>query len=398
MASTRAPSYEEFLLQQTRQNVQQLAASGALDSILCRQLEALLGSATIRAPEPPARTERVVAKTEKEKLSGKNKWTREVLAESDLIPNLVDTALSVAAGPLLSSSQRSSIVKIVSLSQERIANAVTDPARQRAAQNFTTTTAKAAGTGIVSGLQNASQNWDKWSKKRDETVEQKRSEKAAQRAMEEELRREREVFARDGNVSGVSRTQSALASMDLEDNGALSLVRDNPAAASVSALPSILSSEETTTEASAQTGAVTTTFTPWPGLVLTSTIVASSGEYDAATIGDTSRTLPPPPPREAPPPPPSGANIPPPPPRNTNLPPTPQSPAPPPTRTATAGAPMGAPPGYSQARIPSTAHQGAPSPQMPRPPAYLQQDYTPTPSSLRPAMHATQTNYLGPPS
>lgn len=363
---TAAPSHAEFLLNQTRQNVAQLSATGALDSMLCRQLESLLSTATIRAPELPARAESaVVPKSEKEKLSAKNKWTREVLANSDLLPNLVDAALSVAAGPLLSSSQRQSIVQVVSISQDRIANAITDPSRQRSAQSFTTSSAKAAHQGIKSGLQKSGESFDRWSKKREMTAEEKRTEKLAQQAFQEELKRERDMFA-DGRKPSVSDSigsaQTSLSSMNLKDaHGAegISLAPDNPASASVVALPSEHVSMDS------QTGAVTTTFTPWPGLVLTSTIVATTGESDEASGGglDTGRALPPPPPTSgsAPPPPmpPSGPNFPPPPPRHAPPPPQ-QSFAPPPVH---GHAPQAAPPmhqGAVQGQVPSMSYMNPP--------------------------------------
>ena len=132
MRAPQPPPYAQFLLDQTRANVRQLADTQALDPLLCRQLETLLADARVRAPpEPPARdveTKSRGAKEEKEeKLGKKNKWTREVIKDTSLLPSLVDAAIQASAGPVVTSSQRKNIVDIVSLSQERIANAVTDP-------------------------------------------------------------------------------------------------------------------------------------------------------------------------------------------------------------------------------------------------------------------------------
>lgn len=391
--TTPAPSYEEFLLRQTRQNVEQLAASGALDSILCRQLESLLSQAVIRAPELPARAERSVVKSEKEKLTAKQKWTREVLADSDIMPTLVDAALQVAAGPLLTSSQRQAVVNIVSISQERIAKAITDPARQRAAQNFTTSTAKAAQTGLVSGLSNAGQNWEKWNKKRDEEFEAKRAAKMEQQSLQDELKREREMFARSGKSPSVSEVEPAMASMSIAGSDAVSLAPNNPASASVVALPSENISEGEVSDSHAHTGAVTTTYTPWPGLVLTSTIVASYGQHDVSLTGDTNRALPPPPPRETAPPPPPGSNLPPPPPRHTAAPAPSAAPMPPPTRTPSLSQTGYVPQGYTQAP-PAQTYQTTSSPQVQSPPMYTQQGYvSQTPASLRPAMQGVPPGY-----
>lgn len=399
MPPNSAPlSHEEFLLRQTRQNVEQLAASGALDSILVRQLESLLSTATIRAPEPPARAERAVATTEKEKLSAKNKWTREVLANSDVLPSLVDAALSVAAGPLLSSSQRASIVQIVSMSQERIAKAITDPARQRAVQNFTTSSAKIASTGLMSGVQNAGQNWDKWNKKRDQEAEVRRTEREEKKALKNELEREREQFARSRTGSVADDTDSAMASMSLSSkpssaklsgNESISLAADNPSAASVVALPSENTTEATTSDALAQTGAVTTTFTPWPGLVLTSTIVASSGQYDVAALMEANRALPPAPPRDGPLPPPPGPNVPPPPPRHTSSTPAPASPVAPPPQRIHSNVPQGGHPAQTMQGVPMQSYSQAPPP-----PPYMQPSMQPqAPPSLRPGTQGTPPGY-----
>ncbi|WFD42981.1 hypothetical protein MPSI1_001632 [Malassezia psittaci] len=352
-ASTGAPpSYEEFLLKQTRQNVEQLGSLGAIDSISYRQLASLLNSVSIRPPDIPARADpnsSLVPKTEKEKLKGRNKWTREVLANSDIIPSLVDAALSVAAGPLLSSGQRQSIVQIVSMSQDRIANAITDPAKQQSVQNFTKASARSAQTGILSGLQNTGQSWEKWNKKRDQEAELQRAQRSEQRSLQEELKRERESFARKSSDSSDSRKiESGMSSMDLSGSSyglgrkqsqAISLPEGNPAAASVVALPTEQTSDMDSAQTESQTGAVTTTFTPWPGLVLTQTLVATYG-ISNAQLSDQLHSVPPSAPDEGGKPlPPPGNSVPPPPPRHTQQAPPASNPLPPPPRSSSGAAP-----------------------------------------------------------
>ncbi|WFC98890.1 hypothetical protein MYAM1_001623 [Malassezia yamatoensis] len=352
-ASTGAPpSYEQYLLNQTRQNVEQLGSLGAIDSISYRQLVSVLSSVSVRPPEIPVRADSnssLVPKTEKEKLKGRNKWTREVLANSDIIPSLVDAALSVAAGPLLSSGQRQSIVQIVSLSQERIANAITDPAKQQSVQNFTKTSAKSAQSGILTGLQNTGQSWEKWNKKRDQEAELQRAQRSEQRSLQAELKRERESFARKSSDSSDNRMiESGMSSMDLSrpsydlgrnSSQGISLPEGNSAAASVVALPTEQTSDMQSAQTESQTGAVTTTFTPWPGLVLTQTLVATSG-ISPVQLSDQMHSVPPPAPDEGEKPlPPPGNSVPPPPPRQTSQAAPASNPLPPPPRSFSGAAP-----------------------------------------------------------
>ena len=120
----------------------------------------------------------------------------------------------------------------------------------------------------------------------------------------------------------------------------VSAFQDNPAIASVACLPSDQMADASLGAVS-QAGAVTTTFSPWPGLVLTMSTVASSVTLDNVpdeTLDDTSARIVPPPPSQAAPPPPSSSSLAPPPPRRIA---TPSSPAttmsiPPPTRSAMA--------------------------------------------------------------
>ena len=111
-----AVSHAEFLLVQARQIVNQLAGTKTLDPLLCRQMQSLLDQAQVRPPPTPKRDiaqGQVVKKDPKKDVKGKNKWAREVMADTPLLPTLVDTALSATAGPFLSSAQREAIVDIV---------------------------------------------------------------------------------------------------------------------------------------------------------------------------------------------------------------------------------------------------------------------------------------------
>ncbi|WFD34995.1 hypothetical protein MCUN1_001841 [Malassezia cuniculi] len=313
-----APSHAEFLLEQTRQNVRQLEATHTIDPLICRQLTALLAQAVVKPPpEVPARAAAApVARDASKELDARNKWAREMMADTSFLPTLVDTALQAAAGPLLTGSQRQAIVEIVSMSQERIANALTNPDYQRNTQRFAVESAKATQSGIAKGWRNVN---DQWAKKREQNAskaDQKRLEKREAKAIQEELRREKEAFAKGEGLPPISSSSSPEPSFSrssvssIPDMSQLVIGDADPGAASVVGLPTqhVLQNSEILS----QGGAVCTTYSPWPGLVLTSTIVASAydqpfeGDVDSITDG---RRLPPRmgsvplPPRPAPPPP-----------------------------------------------------------------------------------------------
>lgn len=364
-----AVSHAEFLLVQARQIVNQLAGTNTLDPLLCRQMQSLLDQAQVKPPPTPKRDVsqgQVMKKDPKKDVKGKNKWAREVMADTPLLPTLVDTALSATAGPFLSSSQREAIVDIVGISQNRIANALTDPERQAAAQRWAQTTAKSAHQGLKGGLAGTGENWDKWYMKQlvdTDTRSQKRKDDVNLR---NELENEREQFK--------SGTDGLRATRITGGSSQVSTFQDNPAVASVACLPSDQMADASLGAVS-QAGAVTTTFSPWPGLVLTMSTVASSVTLDNVldeTLDDTSARVVPPPPSAVPPLPPSSSSVAPPPPRRMAAPsaPTTSMSIPPPTRSAMAPA--------------MAAHASQPLPPVP-PYAPLGQDpRSNVPHSLRP--------------
>lgn len=292
--------HAEFLLNQTRQNVNHLAATNALDPLLCRQLQTLLASAKIRAPPPPSRpsaSEGVVKRGSKQELGAKNRWTREVLGDTSLLPSIVDTALSASLGPMLSSNQRGAIVQIVEHSQNRIAEAVTDPERQAALQNWTASSAKATQAGFKGGLKSAGENFDKWSQQRLENTSSNQAARLAERQLEEELKRERELFRqRDSLPSSSSALPPAPPAKEVDGASNTVLLPNNPAAASVACFPSQHVADANSTGIMTSAGASTTTFSPWPGLILTYTVVATHVDADVPADQELTdgRTLPPP--------------------------------------------------------------------------------------------------------
>ena len=296
-ASRASTAHAEFLLQQVRLNVDHLAATEALDPLLCRQLQALLATAQVRAPPPPPAApapNAVVKKDAAKEVKGKNKWTREVLKDTSVLPTIVETALTAAAGPMLTDQQRSAIVEIVSLSQAKIADAVTDPERQAAAQRWVATSSKSAQQGLRSSFTTAGENWDKWAKRQEQEAAAQRTQRQAQKELEAELRRERQQFSTPGSVSEVPSGSLATATQGLSQ---LSLLSDNPAAASVACMPSQHIQDCAPAGPSTEMGAVTTTFSPWPGLVLTMSTVASNVMLNDAPEdpSEGGRGVPPPP-------------------------------------------------------------------------------------------------------
>jgi len=294
MRAPQPPPYAQFLLDQTRANVRQLADTQALDPLLCRQLETLLADARVRAPpEPPARaveTKSRGAKEEKEeKLGKKNKWTREVIKDTSLLPSLVDAAIQASAGPVVTSSQRKNIVDIVSLSQERIANAVTDPRKQRAAQEWSTSSAKSASANMSKGWNALNDNWAKMLEESQAKEEQRRAVKQEEKDLQRELQREREQAGQRGSGDAPAASSPAL------ENRLAQLSTADEGAASCACIPSkgIATAQDGTT----QVGAVATTYSPWPGLVLTHTLVATTVDPDEtstlAPADSASRRMPP---------------------------------------------------------------------------------------------------------
>ena len=324
-AASLVQSHAEYLLEQTKQNVRQLEGTQMLDPLLCRQLNALLGNATVRPPpdDPPA-TAPAAPRNKGKELDSRNKWAREILSDTSVLPTLVDTALKATAGPFLTDSQRQAIIEIVSMSQERIANALTNPEYQRNTQRFTIDSAKAAQSGVTRGWRNVNEQWARAREQNLLKAEERRMEKLESKAMQDELRRERESFAgtHANAPSGTAAPPSPLSSTSRAPRAVSSAVTDmpqvhqlvigdsDPSTASVVSLPTqhVLD----TADIISQGGAVCTTYSPWPGLVLTCTIVASGydqeyeGDTDALTDG---RRLPPRigtvplPPRPTPPPP-----------------------------------------------------------------------------------------------
>lgn len=108
------PSHAEFLLDQVRASLAQLHQGQALDAVTYRDLESRLSRAVLRQPPLPtdigAGTGSSEADSEEVQLGKRNAWVRKAMTETDVLPNIVETALSTVAGPFLSGTAVSSLL------------------------------------------------------------------------------------------------------------------------------------------------------------------------------------------------------------------------------------------------------------------------------------------------
>ena len=330
------PSHAAFLLTQIRSGLAHLHASQSLDGTVFQQVDSLLTTGDVglqRRADSDGNGE-----GEEDKLGKNNAWLRKAMAETSLLPSIVELAMSIAVPQaLLGDSQREAIVSLVEMSQEKIAKAVTDPENQKRTRSGAWTGAKEAHSGFRRGLNAAGQSM---SAKREEArskAEMKKADKREQREIKEELKREREDIVRKrqaamlgadppGQGSGGQASEGAASGggaatvMAPSSTGLPSPVATTHSNVGTEAPPPSSSDVDgeavvsvTCSHLSAQgSAAATTTFSPWPGLLLTSTIVADNDErpsqagrgkpvsfQNVHAVDD--GYLPPPPPRRAPP-------------------------------------------------------------------------------------------------
>ncbi|PWN88206.1 hypothetical protein FA10DRAFT_261628 [Acaromyces ingoldii] len=317
-----APSHAQFLLSQTRSSLAHLRTCGALDAATFAEVDRLLTGAVLKE-ETPSGAAATRAETEEENLGRRNAWLRDTLRDTSLLPTLVETALNIAIpGPILSDNQKEAIVDLVERSQSSIAEAVTNPKIQRKAQSGAYGTAKSSYIGIRKGLNAAGQSMSEMARRREEArlkAEEKKAEKEGKKSMKEELKREREAIIKqrqqdmlEGSSSSASLgTMATAASTDSSAARRASatsrpdLVTSPTALSSATAssrAPSLIPSQmelgidpdealmdvdgsalATVTcnripSAENNSVAATTQFSPWPGLLLSQTLVAISDE------------------------------------------------------------------------------------------------------------------------
>ncbi|PWN29933.1 hypothetical protein BDZ90DRAFT_1194 [Jaminaea rosea] len=286
------PSHAQFLLEQTRSSLQHLHASGALDVITYRDVELKLSRAVLREPQaasseassdPTGIYGERASDSESVKLGKRNAWMRKAIAETSLLPTLVESALNIVGGPFLGDSQIDAIVELVSMSQNKIGEAITNPRNQKAANKAAFSGLKGAGQGVQRGCATAGQNIERRREESRAKTEEKRKEKAQTKELEEELKREREEMrkrtaARSGAAESSEAGQGASAAAD-EGKAMVSFGVDD---ASLAQSGSATASVAVTTLGSASSAAVTT-FQPFDGFIISSTIVASPQDANAGS-------------------------------------------------------------------------------------------------------------------
>lgn len=363
------PSHAQFLISQTRSSLAHLRTCGALDAITFTEVDRLLTRAVLNeTAEDKGLTRSSAPETESEKLGRRNAWLRETLKDTSLLPTLVETALNIAIpGPILSDTQKDAIVELVERSQSAIAEQITNPRTQRRAQSGAFGTAKTSYAGLKKGLNAAGQSMNEVARKREEArlrAEEKKAEKEGQKSIKEELKREREAIARQRQqelLEGPSSASSSSNTTALSSESSMNAARRasasrgaqdptmvaSPSALSIATTSSLTPSfgrslppqtggqihrDHDSNEASIDSDgssvatvscdripspennsvAATTHFSPWPGLLLSQTLVAISDEpvpsvrfgfgqiaEESSGNNGTGRNLPPPPKRTA---------------------------------------------------------------------------------------------------
>lgn len=339
------PSHAAFILSQVRTGLAHLRATTALDRTTFNQVDDLLTKAVLQNRTQHGDGQLRGAETEEERLGKRNAWLREALSETSLLPTLVETAMSIAVpSPLMSDMQREAVVQLVERSQKSIAEAITNPKMQKRATGGAFSSAKGAHSGIVRGFNVAGQSWQEMSQRRQEAKqrsEQKKAERKEKQALKKELKQERDAITRQrqanmlGNAQASGSAGPAPSAQASEQRGGMDRVTSSAAlvhspstltASTDSSAPSLrhapppafshrhgasqIGSSSGEEEGSddderdafhAEDGAMaavscgrvdddencvtaTTTFSPWPGLLLSTTMVAISDEDISAPI------------------------------------------------------------------------------------------------------------------
>lgn len=295
------PSHSSFLKAQIRSSLAHLRATSELSEDAFQQIDKLLST------KGEATQAQQVAKieTEEERLGKNNAMIRKTLLETPLLENSVEMALSIAIpSGLVGSVQQEAILKLVTKSKIKIVNAITDPSIQKKTSSGAWLGARGAHTGLRKGFNAAGQSVTRRREESKVKGEQKKMEKQEQKAIKEELKREREEIIRkkqmemlnggdddngtgerdeeanlqntESSVGTTTRSISRDASLIQQDGGPSMMDIDGDAMVSVQC-------SQLTSQGSV---AATTTFSPWPGLLLTSTLVATNDDENGQDDND----------------------------------------------------------------------------------------------------------------
>lgn len=285
------PSHAAFLLEQTRASLRHLHVSGALDVITYRDVEYKLNKAVLREPEVSVSSETPTGlfgerndDSEEVKLGKKNAWLRKAISETSLLPSLVETALNIVGGPFLGDTQIDAIVELVEMSQSKIGDAITNPRNQQTASTAAFSGIKEGSSRINKGFAAANNSLVEMNKRRAEKALKAKAEKQERKAIEAELKQEREEIRQ--------RTESSSVAAQSNKGDAAPLKRPVSSETSTrddSSTYVLLGGSDTNSTAQSGTAvadvavamlgssssAATTTFRPWPGVLISSTIVAA---------------------------------------------------------------------------------------------------------------------------
>ncbi|PWN33881.1 uncharacterized protein FA14DRAFT_156558 [Meira miltonrushii] len=335
------PSHAHFILAQIRSGLAHLRATQALKKSTCDKINDLLSQDELQEGE----STRSIAstETEEEKLGKRNAWLRETLMETSLLPTLVDTAMQIAIPQaIMGDMQREAVVQLVERSQRSIAQTVTDPKMQRKTGSGAWSGVRGTHTGIRRGWNAAGNSIQEIAQKRQEAKEkseEKRAAKNERKAMKKELKQEREAIVKQRQSDMLSGEEASNDNAKHDDPSQRGIDRMTSAANLVHS-PSTLTAASDTSSFSrrlpplsiksaqsgkgkmtgannvddsdedeseeedafdAEDGAIasvscgriddeencvtaTTFFSPWPGLLLSNTLVAVSSEALPASI------------------------------------------------------------------------------------------------------------------
>lgn len=288
--SSAPTSHARFLLSQVLTSLEHLHTSGCLDALTHREVSSRLNRAVLKEDHPLASSIDTLSEEDsaEDALGKRNAWVRKTMSETDLLPNVVETALGLVGSPFLGDTQIDAIVKLVEMSQENIAHAVTSPRNQRVASSGAFAGLKGVGTGVGRGVAVAG---ERIATKREESRikrEERKEEKKKQREIKDELKRERELIKQKQLASGQATPSVAEQgfdpSEDEDEDSEMEQQSSTPVPSSQGPSSLTAGSSPQATVAYAQVGkassSATTTFIPWPGVIISSTLVASPAGSD----------------------------------------------------------------------------------------------------------------------
>lgn len=336
------PSHAHFILAQIRSGLAHLRSTKSLKKSTCDKINDLLNQDELQEVES---TRSISTESEEEKLGKRNAWLRETLMETSLLPTLVETAMQIAIPQaIMGDMQREAVVQLVERSQRSIAQAVTDPKLQRKTGSGAWSGVRGTHSGIRRGWNAAGNSIQEIAQRRQEAKEkadEKRAAKNERKAMKKELKQEREaivkqrqveILGEDGvNDENAKQDRSESSRRDIDRiTSAANLVHSPSALTAASDTSSLshrlpplstkntLSAKGKSTEENdadnsdesdeegedafdAEDGAMasvscsriddeencvsaTTFFSPWPGLILSNTLVAVSSDALPASI------------------------------------------------------------------------------------------------------------------